>query len=319
MAPPDRLERVTDLLLVLLDTTRPLSLREIVDRVPGYPEGHQARRQAFERDKRLLREEGVKVLAIPTGDDDQLGYRVDPNSYYLPDLDLDEREQAALNVAVAGVHIAHPIGRDALQKLGVGVESVRRAGLVSMVDLVTGEGFDALPVLFEAVRTKAAVTFVHRGVERHVDPAALRFAKGQWYVVGYDRDREAGRTFRVDRIEGVPECGQANSGQLPEGFDVDATFRLDPWEFGDGDAVDVLIAVDAAESGRVIAELGTEVVESEGEDGSTRIRLRVTDVDALLSWVLDLLDHAEVLEPPEVRATMVERLQRMISVKGDLS
>ena len=62
MATPDRLERVTDLLLVLLDTNRPLSLREIAERVPGYPDRHDARRQAFERDKKLLRDEGVPVV-----------------------------------------------------------------------------------------------------------------------------------------------------------------------------------------------------------------------------------------------------------------
>ena len=89
MAQPDRLERVTDLLLVLLDTGRPLSLREIALRVPGYPEGHQARRQAFERDKKLLRDEGVPMMTEQIDSDDQTGYRVDPEAYYLPDLGLD--------------------------------------------------------------------------------------------------------------------------------------------------------------------------------------------------------------------------------------
>src|SRR5579864_6359395 len=88
----DRLERVTDLLLVLLDTPRPLSLREIADRVPGYPDTHGARRQAFERDKRLLRDEGVPVLVVPIGGEEQLGYRVDPGTYYLPDLGLEAEE-----------------------------------------------------------------------------------------------------------------------------------------------------------------------------------------------------------------------------------
>ncbi len=69
----DRLERVTDLLLVLLETPRPLSLREIANRVPGYPDAHGARRQAFERDKRLLRDEGVPVLVVPIDGEDQLG------------------------------------------------------------------------------------------------------------------------------------------------------------------------------------------------------------------------------------------------------
>ena len=55
----DRLERVTDLVLVLLDTSQPLTLDSIAHQVPGYPVEHSARRQAFERDKRLLRDEGL--------------------------------------------------------------------------------------------------------------------------------------------------------------------------------------------------------------------------------------------------------------------
>jgi hypothetical protein len=36
---PDRLERMTNLVLVLLETTHPLSLREIASSVVGYPKG----------------------------------------------------------------------------------------------------------------------------------------------------------------------------------------------------------------------------------------------------------------------------------------
>ena len=37
----------------------------------------------------------------------------------------------------------------------------------------------------------------------------------------------------------------------------------------------------------------------------------VNDLEALVSWVVDLLDHAEILEPQEVRQTMITRLERM--------
>ena len=35
----DKLERLTNLLLVLLEAPRALTMREIVDQVEGYPEG----------------------------------------------------------------------------------------------------------------------------------------------------------------------------------------------------------------------------------------------------------------------------------------
>ena len=212
MAQPDRLERVTDLLLVLLDASRPLSLREIADRVPGYPDGHDARRQAFERDKRLLRDEGVPVLAEPIDAEEQIGYRVDPDAYYLPDLGLEPDEQAALNLAVAGVHLGEPIGREALSKLGMGGQWPRRGAPLPLVDLPLVDGLPALPVLFDAVRLGAVVAFSYRGEPRVVDVAGIRFRGGHWYVVGRDRDRGEARTFRVDRIDGLPDGGGPGLG-----------------------------------------------------------------------------------------------------------
>jgi predicted DNA-binding transcriptional regulator YafY len=305
----DRLERITDLLLVLLDTPRPLSLREIAHRVPGYPDSHGARRQAFERDKRLLRDEGVPVLVVTIGGEDQLGYRVDPDAYYLPDLGLEAEEQAALNLAVAGVHLGEPIGHQALLKLGAGGESPLRESPVPLVDLPSFDGLAALPALFDAIRIKAVVDFGYRGESRHVDVAGLRFRSGHWYLIGFDRDRGEARTFRVDRIDGDPELGPRDSARLPHDFDTDRTFDRDPWQFGSGDDVEVDILVDGAESGRVVAELGEGAVVERGEDGTVVVRLSVTDTGALILWVLDLLDHAEVLRPPEVRAEVMERLR----------
>jgi proteasome accessory factor B len=307
----DRLERVTDLLLVLLDTPRPLSLREIADRVPGYPDTHGACRQAFERDKRLLRDEGIPVLVEPIDGDDQLGYRVDPDAYFLPDLGLEPDEQAALNLAVAGVHLGQPIGHDALLKLGAGGESPLGSGTAPLVDLRSVDGLPALPLLFDAVRTGGGVEFGYRGERRHLDPAGLRFRDGFWYVIGFDRDRGEARTFRVDRIEGSPESGGPATAHLPDDFDVESAFSRDPWQFGDGQEVLVDVLVDGAVSGRVVAELGPEAVVEQRDDGVV-VRLTVTDQDALVLWVLDLLDHAEVLGPPATRAAVVERLTEMV-------
>jgi len=309
MAQPDRLERVTDLLLVLLDASRPLSLREIADRVPGYPSGHDARRQAFERDKRLLRDEGVPVLAEAIDGEEQVGYRVDPDAYYLPDLGLEPDEQAALNLAVAGVHLGEPIGREALSKLGMGGSWPRRTAPSPLVDLPLVDGLPALPLLFDAARTGAVVNFGYRGEPRAVDVGGIRFRGGHWYVVGRDRAKGEARTFRVDRIEGLPEVGEAGSAELPDGFDADDEFGRDPWHFGPGESVEVDVAVDAAEAGRVVTELGPDSVVERTDDGGVVVRLEVSDVEALVSWALDLLDHAEVLRPADVRAAVVARLE----------
>jgi predicted DNA-binding transcriptional regulator YafY len=57
----DRLERLTNLVATLLDTRRPLTLEEIVDVVPGYPDDKLSYRRQFERDKDTLRGIGIPV------------------------------------------------------------------------------------------------------------------------------------------------------------------------------------------------------------------------------------------------------------------
>lgn len=305
MATLDRLERLTDLVLVLLHARRPLTLDEISHEVPGYPEGHEARRQAFERDKRLLRAEGIPVLTEALGGQEQYGYRIDPDSFYVPDLGLLPDEQAALRLAVAGVELGDPSAGDALAKLGAtGVAEGRPVAALAPPP--------ALVPLFDAVRSRAEVSFGYRGEERSVAPAGLWFRGGRWYLVGWDRAREAARTFRVDRMETSPRSGAPGSAALPEGFDAAAAAPEDPWRVGEGDEDDVLLAVDAVEASRVVGEVGERAVEERRSDGSVVLRLGATSIDSLRSWVLGLLDHAEVLAPPRARAAMVAWLEAVV-------
>jgi proteasome accessory factor B len=260
MAKLDRLERLTDLVLVLLNATRPLTLDELAGDVPGYPAGKDARRQAFERDKRLLREEGIPVLTESVGGPEQYGYRIDPEAFYLPDLKLTPDEQAALHLAVAGVHLGDPSGRDALLKLGATGLSESRP-LASFVPPV------ALVPLFEAVRTRARVLFSYRGERREVAPGGLWFRHGRWYVVGWDAARDAPRTFRVDRMDDVPSVGEPGSGTLPDDFDVAGAAPEEPWRLGAEEADDVIVLVDPVEAGRVVEEVGEAAVQERRADG----------------------------------------------------
>ncbi|NBV74074.1 MAG: hypothetical protein EBR65_03780, partial [Actinobacteria bacterium] len=58
----DRVERLTNLLALLLETREPVTLDVIASELGGqYPEGHDARRAAFERDKAALRDIGVEI------------------------------------------------------------------------------------------------------------------------------------------------------------------------------------------------------------------------------------------------------------------
>lgn len=305
MAPPDRLERLTDLVLVLLHAGTPRTLDEIAHTVPGYPESHTARRQTFERDKRILREEGIPVVTEPVEGPEQYGYRIDPDAFYLRDLALEPEEQAALHLAVAGVHLGDPSGRDALAKLGA-------YGMSDAAPVAALAPPPALVALFSAVRSQAEVHFSYRGRERAVAPVVLRFHGGRWYLVAWDTERGAVRTFRVDRMDGEPGVGPPGSGEPPAGVAA-ARASLEPWRpVGDDEDEPVIVRVDAVEGPRVAAEVGHDAVVERRSDGGVVLRLGVANFEVLRSWLLGLLDHAELVGPPPAREAVIHWLEAMV-------
>ena len=65
-----------------------------------------------------------------------------------------------------------------------------------------------------------------------------------------------------------------------------------------------------------MAEVGASTVHERRPDGSVVVRLEVTNVAALRSWVLELGEHAEVLGPEGVRADMIAWLEAIASSAG---
>lgn len=308
----DRLERLTNLVAVLLETRRPLTLEEIVERVPGYPTERESCRRQFERDKSTLREIGVPIaLEALHAFDQESGYRIHREDYELPPLDLTDDERVALHLAVTAVRLGGGpgdgpagAGREALLKLG-GIEGEAAPTLAALPDV------PALPALFDAYRRRAGVSFTYRGGLRRLDPYGILFRNGHWYVVGRDADRQAIRAFRADRIESSIEPGPGGAFERPDGFDPASALRDEPWRFGDEEPVEARVLVGPAQAGWVEADLGAAAVAERRDDGSVVVRMAVTNRDAFRSYVLGLLDHAEVLGPAPLRADMVAWLSAM--------
>jgi predicted DNA-binding transcriptional regulator YafY len=300
----DRLERLLNLTATLLDTRRPLTLEELADRVePRYPEEKSARRRQFERDKETLRELGVPIrVETVDGFGSEQAYRIHARDYYLPDLGLTETELAALHLAVTAVRLEGDEGHEALRKLG------GRAGEGADATVASVRGTPELARLFDAVGRRAVLTFSYRGDPRRLEPFGVVLRFGHWYVVGHDADRDAPRAFRVDRIDGEPELGPGGAFEPPADVDPAAYVRADPIAYGEDQPVAARVLVDASRAAWVAEQLGEEAVAERRDDGSIVAALSVVNREAFRSWVLELLDHAEVLAPPELRAAMVEWL-----------
>ena len=320
---PDRLARLTNLVALLLTARRPLTLDEIALELepeagyPGGPNDGEARRQAFERDKKLLRDEGIPIeTTMLDGEGGRVGYRIRPEEYYLPDLDLSDAELVALHLALAAVPLESGWGAEAMWKLGTvsgggaGGDAAPLAALPSVA---------ALPQLFEGWRRRATVRFAYgdaggAGAERVLDPYGLLFRDGFWYVVGHDHARGELRRFRADRIEGRVQVGEAGSFERPEGFDPAAALAGQPFRIGEGSVERVTVLVDAVLADKVVGELGVGAVLERRDDGAVVVAVDVTNRAGLRSWLLGMRDHALVLGPESVRDDVVGWLQEMAGI-----
>jgi proteasome accessory factor B len=92
-----KVERLVNLIALLLDTPRPLTLDEVAEMVPGYEASGESLRRMFERDKEELRGLGVPVerAAVDAWGSEE-GYFIDPRAHGMPELDLAPDERAAL-------------------------------------------------------------------------------------------------------------------------------------------------------------------------------------------------------------------------------
>lgn len=136
------------------------------------------------------------------------------------------------------------------------------------------------------------------------------------YLIGFDQDREALRTFKVERIERLTVT--------PETFpppDADALERalLRAWDIvGDQPEVDVVLRFSPLVAARVQEATwhpSQEVVEE--PDGSLLWRARVAGTYEIKLWILGWGADVEVLAPPELRAEVSRTLAAALAHYGD--
>ncbi len=301
----DKLERLLNLTAALRNATQPLSAGELRARMAGaYSEDLAAFRRMFERDKADLRAIGVpiEVSTLYRLDPPVDGYRIPAGAYAGRDVRFEPDELAALHLATNLVRLEGGAGAG-LARLG-GAASAGAAGEVEEVGELPFH--DSLAKLVAAAIGRRAVSFPYRDTERHVEPWRLSFHRGHWYLVAWDVGQGTERTFRVDRIGGpVDERGPAGH-PVGEGADPGT---VKPWEFGEGDAIEVRVLVDADQASWACHRAGVDG--EPREDGSTVLTLEVREPAALKSFVLEFLEHAEVLDPGWLRDDVVDWLEAL--------
>jgi len=199
--------------------------------------------------------------------------------------------------------------REALWKLGGLVDADSGAVANAVVSMPTNP---ALVPLFEAITRKRPVGFSYNGEARTVDPWRLEFQRGRWYLTAFDRAKEAERNFRLDRIEGSVE-ERSDLGDATAPTESTPSRVLQPWEIGESEPTMVRLRVDQERVAWARQHFGADVAAVDEAGGAAVFTVPVVMWDAFRSLVFEFLDHAEVLEPPELRADVVAHLEAIVA------
>ncbi|GHG67557.1 helix-turn-helix transcriptional regulator [Streptomyces griseocarneus] len=312
-------ERLMNLALCLLGTRRPLSKGELRASIEAYietaPVGESGNDDAFnrmfERDKDDLRELGL-IIETVEGLDGETGYLARRDSNRLPAITLDVEEAAALGLAAKVWQQARLAGAasGALQKLrAAGMPVAEDAyGTHSVLETRIPVHEAAFEPLMLAARDRRPVVFDYRKAnavhpeQRRVEPWALEFCRGHWYLAGWDRDRQAERVFRLSRITGkVRSRSLPFTAPVPDHVTVRTTVESWAGETATGTA---RIKVRAGHGYPLRARAAATRDLGDGWD-----ELEIPYGHGLDAWLVEFGPDVIVLEPAELRADVIDRLR----------
>jgi predicted DNA-binding transcriptional regulator YafY len=143
--------------------------------------------------------------------------------------------------------------------------------------------------------------------ERTVDPYALIFNSGTWYLAGYCHLREAMRVFRIDRIQEAQRSDnifkRPRDFKAREFFDESLSYDL---------RYQVTIHLDPEVAPHVQREHSNWLEFEEQEDGSAIVRFGAAWLYWPASWTMGFGGAARALEPPELVELIRQRAQAIL-------
>jgi predicted DNA-binding transcriptional regulator YafY len=327
----EKLIRQLSLISFLMAERRPVTATEIRRDVEGYSgmnEDAFARR--FYADRAELDSLGIALsVDKPTdGAAEQEIYSLRPERFYLPDIEFDDSELAALQTALSLLDgefaYAEPL-RLALQQISwgrpnpLGAPDQRSVALGLTASAGGHELSQRLAKVETAIFRRKTITFEYHSLardevsQRKVDPYSLLFQGGQFYLVGHSHERDSLRVFRLSRIRGkVAYATKAEHDfQRPPDFDPRAYATRSDWQLGDpvGTAE---IEVDGRIAWHIERHFGRYGEVRPGKRGAIVFATPYADARLLIAWVLGLGEHARLLAPSELEREAGARISLIV-------
>lgn len=313
-------ERVLDLMIALINVRIKMTREQIRQKVNGYQgKDDAAFERMFERDKDLLRDLGVPLVTVRDAvHEDDVGYRIDVEAYRVPDADFTPQELGIL--ALAGSVHAEAAWRAQADR---GVTKTRGLGSAEEpatlpLRLALRIPEDSFEVILEAIESHRQISFTYSALKsplntRKVEPWRVVNRQHGWYLIARDLDREAPRAFRLSRI-----VGAVNPVGAPGAYDIPAEINVEEiLGMGGGGLLELRVALAPERAALLRARgraAGTTTLPGEAHPRDV-VALEAAYGPALVQELASYGADLVVLEPPELRAAVIERFAEIQEVR----
>ncbi|MDQ3224865.1 MAG: WYL domain-containing protein, partial [Gemmatimonadota bacterium] len=307
--------------------------------VPGYETGQNkaALRRTFERDKEELRAFGIPMETVTAPDGETVGYRLQPQHFYLPyltlrsegakakpkrvdrygyrtltELSFEPEELAAVVDAAARMRqLGDPLlaehAESALRKLAADLPvDAANPDPTRLVPPRPKTAPETLASLGQALEDRKHVTFDYHtmasdsSTRRSVEPFGLFFLNQHWYLVARTPGEEAAKNYRLNRMRGL-QVNPARPGTRD--YEIPAAFSLRDHarskQAWQLGATDAITAVVRFPTVTGATAAARRLGEVVDRDPDSR-RFRVRRTDAFARWLLSFAGDLVPVSPREL-------------------
>lgn len=276
-----------------------------------------------------------EIAAYPLYYNGSPRYRVIKENLYLPQINLSIKEKMALYFLgkiickEEAFHLKDSL-RMAVNKLGYDVPFYDNKDIIEAfeknftfrlgIKTITDKGVNNLKILDEAVVNSKKAGFRYYSIykdketKREIEPYGLMLHSGSWYLVGRCCESNMVKVFKVSRIRGNVKINKSKPKtpdfSIPKDFDIKEFNKKQPWELSDEDVFfEVKIKVNAKYAWFFKGKWGDKDNFKIKDNGEGFLELKVSNIDALIRWVMQFGTGVEVISPESVREKIRQKMR----------
>lgn len=272
--------------------------------------------QKFEVSQRTIYRdiEAITMAGIPlyTSKGTNGGIYLD-KSFCLGQLPLTETERNCILLALETLHVVEPPGLESAKEKIAAMLKYPFQDWIQIDFTPWGSSRrekQAFSLLRQGILNRQRITFNYIDAQgnqthREVEPLQLLFMGYTWYLNAYCLMRKDFRTFRISRMRSITLTDQ----HFPP--------REIPSKGKEDDDEVTLVPIKLRFSPQVayrVYDLFDDSAITVAQDHSLEVMIRYPVDEWLYGLILSFGDRVEVMDPPELRVTIQDRLQKTLSI-----